>query len=693
MNNKSSKTKTTSASVNSTNTVKWIRIALVILGFILYGASVGFDYTLDDEIFILKNKTVQDGISGIVTLFTKGSLSDFGIQPYRPVTLTSFAIEKSFFDNAAGVRHFFNILFYILLLQVLYSLLLQLFNKSHPLYVGLLVLLFAAHPLHTEAVSSIKGRDELFAALFALLAWKSLLTFRENDKTNYKQLIIGSIFFALSCFSKESGIVFLAIIPLWNFMMKDQSIKNNLLLTTPLLLMAMLYLFARQQVIGHVTADRDVPVLANVLNATQNIGELTATKSVILYYYIKLLVMPWPLVWDYSYNQISVSNWSHLLPWISAITYITLIIICIHQWKRNSIVSFFLLFFFITCLPTNNLLFTTGCTMGERFLFVPSLAFIIILAHYLVQFTKSDLSTDRTIKKSMAYKIILGITILFSGMSIARSNDWKNNFTLFESSVKASPNSARTHYSLASEYLSLFGKTVDVNQRNVYIKKAITHFERSLEILPDNFQTLYNAGLCYSLNGDTLKAIQAYQKSIALNDIYTNSMNNLAVLYEGQGNLDSAFYYYQMALKITPNEKSLLQNISNLYYNKGLRATVANNINLAIEEYRKSIYYAPQNVMAINNCASLHAGKNEVDSCLYYLKMGYQIEPSNLMIIENIAAMSFVNKNYNQAIEYANKALALTPKARKSIGVLADTYQAIGNSKEAVRYRAMLNNQ
>ena len=170
-------------------------------------------------------------------------------------------------------------------------------------------------------------------------------------------------------------------------------------------------------------------------------------------------------------------------------------------------------------------------------------------------------------------------------------------------------------------------------------------------------------------------------------------MNNLAVLYEGQKQFDSAFYYYQMAYKIAPSEKSLKQNISNLFYNKGLQAAFNNNKQLAIEEYRKSIEYGPENVMAINNIASLHAGNNQLDSCLYYLKMGYSIEPSNMMIIENIAAMSFVNKNYTQAIEYANKAIALNPNARKSIGVLADTYQAQGNTVEAARYRAMQNSK
>ena len=577
------------------------------------------------------------------------------------------------------------------MLQVLFSLLLKLFKSYSSIFIACIVLLYATHPIHTEVVSSVKGRDELLAALFGFLAWKTLIDFNTENIVNYKKLIFGSLFFLLSCLSKESGIVFLALIPLWNFMVLDKSIKNNLILTLPLLFSAIFYLGAR-----HITSVdgiivRDVPELTNILNATHSIGELTATKVAILFYYVKLLVMPWPLVWDYSFNQIPVANWSSALPWVSGLIYLFLIGFSLFQWKKNPIVSFFILFFLISILPTSNLLFTTGCTMGERFLFVPSLAFAVLLTYTLAYFlNKSDVK-NLNVKSSNVVKIIAGITILFSGMTVARSNDWKNNFTLFESSVKASPNSARTHYSLASEYLSLSNKSSDLNQRRDYLQKAIEHFERSLTILPGNFQTLYNTGLCYSLNGDTSKAIEAYRKAIQMNNIYTNAMNNLAVIYEGQKQYDSAFYYYQMAYKISPNEKSLRQNISNLFYNKGLQASFNNNKNLAIEEYRKSIEYGPENVMAINNIASLHAGNNQLDSCLYYLKMGYSIEPSNMMILENIAAISYLNKNYSQAIEFANKAIALNPNARKSIGVLADTYQAQGNTAESARYPAMQN--
>jgi tetratricopeptide (TPR) repeat protein len=693
MQKQSPPSKNKSNNSDNTSTIKWIRIALVILGFVLYGAGVGFDYTLDDDLFVLKNEKVQNGISAIPSIFISGTKSLIGTLPYRPVVLSSFAIEQSLFDNNPAVRHFFNIVIYIVLLQVLFSLLLKLFKNYSNIFIACIVLLYAVHPIHTEVVSSVKGRDELLAALFGFLAWKTLIDFNMENIINYKKIILGSLFFLLSCLSKESGIVFLALIPLWNFMVLDKSIKNNLILTLPLLLSAIIYLGARQIISINGTVLHDVPELTNILNATHSIGELTATKLVILFYYVKLLVMPWPLVWDYSFNQIPVANWSSVLPWVSGLIYLFLIGFSLFQWKKNPIVSFFILFFLISILPTSNLLFTTGCTMGERFLFVPSLAFTVLLTYTLAYFlNKSDVQ-NLSVKSSNVVKLIAGITILFSGMTIARSNDWKNNFTLFESSVKASPNSARTHYSLASEYLSLFGKTGDINQRNEYIKKAIMHFERSLEILPNDFQTLYNSGLCYSLVGDTSKAIEAYRKAIQMNNIYTNAMNNLAVIYEGQKQYDSAFYYYQMAYKISPNEKSLKQNISNLFYNKGLQAAFNNNKNLAIEEYRKSIEYGPENVMTINNIASLHAGNNQLDSCLYYLKMGYSIEPSNMMILENIAAISYLNKNYSQAIEFANKAIALNPNARKSIGVLADTYQAQGNATEAARYRAMQNNK
>ncbi len=73
--------KSKSSSNEHASTIKWIRIALVILGIVLYGASVGFDYTLDDDLFVVKNEKVQNGISAIPSIFSSGTKSDIGHYP------------------------------------------------------------------------------------------------------------------------------------------------------------------------------------------------------------------------------------------------------------------------------------------------------------------------------------------------------------------------------------------------------------------------------------------------------------------------------------------------------------------------------------------------------------------------------------------------------------------------------------
>jgi tetratricopeptide (TPR) repeat protein len=89
--------------------------------------------------------------------------------------------------------------------------------------------------------------------------------------------------------------------------------------------------------------------------------------------------------------------------------------------------------------------------------------------------------------------------------------------------------------------------------------------------------------------------------------------------------------------------------------------------------------------------ASIYSSVQKFDSALYCLKKAFDIEPQNLLVIQNIAAVSYLNRNYPQAIEYANKALAINANLKKSFGVLADTYTALGNTKEAKKYRQLFN--
>ena len=78
-------------------------------------------------------------------------------------------------------------------------------------------LLFVAHPLHTEAVANIKGRDEIMALLGSLAALYFSLRSYHSGKLGWEAL--AALSFLIGIFSKENAITFLAIVPLtyWFF--------------------------------------------------------------------------------------------------------------------------------------------------------------------------------------------------------------------------------------------------------------------------------------------------------------------------------------------------------------------------------------------------------------------------------------------------------------------------------------------
>ena len=672
-----------------------IKLFLVAVVIMLYGQSINFEFTLDDDLFYLKHKSVQQGMDGVGDIFSKGSLNQFdgttGVQPYRPVTLTVFAIQKTLFDNSPSAAHFINVILYILVVLVLFGVLKKLFPSFHVYVVALMAVLFVVHPIHTEVVSSVKSMDELLAALFGFMAWRYFLHEDAEKKNSLLYIGIGSILFFLSLLSKESAIAFLIIIPLSLMMIQKKEIKSSLIILIPLGFMTLLFLIIRQNVIGTSTQSNGLAILENVLNASTNIWQTTATKSVILFHYIRLLFVPWPLTWDYSYNQIPLVNWSSVNAWIGLIVYGALFIYAILQFKKQPLFSFLILFFFISSSPTNNLFLINGATIGERFLFVPSFAFttgFILLSANVLKINLDDFSGKN---KTVFLGLSVLILVVFAGLSSNRSADWKSNLVLFEKGVERSPNSSRAQYSLATEYLTQSKETTDPIEKNNYLQQSLIHFNKSLEILPENKLSHYNSGLCYVQLGDTNNAIIRYKKAIELDSNYIMPVNNLGVLYQARHEFNAAQQYYELALKIDPNAKTPIKNLGDLFIMKGIYYSQLGDNVQAMNSYQKSMTYNSNNAFLLNNMASIYSSLKKFDSALFCLKKAFDIEPQNLLVIQNIAAVSYLNRNYPQAIEYANKAIAMNTNLKKSYGVLADTYTALGNMKEAERFRQLFN--
>jgi hypothetical protein len=192
---------------------KLFALIIVLFIFAIYGNSIRNEYNLDDEFVTNGNPQVAKGIKAIPEIFTSlYSQRQNLAYGYRPVVKATYAIEYQFFGWNPHISHFFNILLYAICCFVLFIVLKRIFqNYSSSLFL-VVVLLFAAHPVHTEVVNSLKNRDEILSLTFSLLALISFIKYYENKK--FIWLVSGLILFIIAILSKLNAVTFIIIIPL-----------------------------------------------------------------------------------------------------------------------------------------------------------------------------------------------------------------------------------------------------------------------------------------------------------------------------------------------------------------------------------------------------------------------------------------------------------------------------------------------
>jgi tetratricopeptide (TPR) repeat protein len=174
-----------------------------------------------------KHRLTSKGIKAIPDIFTSYYYEDeMGYKyEYRPVTLTSFAIEHQFFGEKPAVSHFINLLLYFFCCWTFVLVLKQLFSGLNELFVIVPALIFAVHPLHTEVVASIKNRDEILTLLFALLAfYQSILFF---NKGKLWTAILIAVFLILGLLSKSSSASYMIVIPLASVLVPNVDFKKT----------------------------------------------------------------------------------------------------------------------------------------------------------------------------------------------------------------------------------------------------------------------------------------------------------------------------------------------------------------------------------------------------------------------------------------------------------------------------------
>jgi len=153
--------------------------------FSIYFNSVFNNYALDDAIVITQNDYTQKGFSGIKDIFTTELFTGFfkvkkdlvAGGRYRPLSMVTFAIEFELIPESIRPHfsHLINIILFAFTNVLIFIILSKLFQryqvkKWYLSFPFIATLLYAAHPIHTEVVACVKGRDDILAFGGSLLA-------------------------------------------------------------------------------------------------------------------------------------------------------------------------------------------------------------------------------------------------------------------------------------------------------------------------------------------------------------------------------------------------------------------------------------------------------------------------------------------------------------------------------------------
>jgi tetratricopeptide (TPR) repeat protein len=569
-------------------------ILIFALSVLLYANTLTHDFCQDDSIVITENMFTTQGVAGIGGILQYDTFYGFFKEAgkaslvaggrYRPFTLVMFAIEYQIFGKSPFIGHFINVLLFGLTCVLLYFLLLKLLKLgdrrqvtgvSPTLVAFIAAVLFAAHPIHTEAVANIKGRDEIMTLLGSLAAvWFSLKAFEGGG---IKNQILAFVLFFIALLSKENAITFVVITPMMYWFFVKTDIGTAVKQTIPFGIGAVLFILLRGAVIGNQFGGEQNELMNNpFLKLVGNdyvpfsFAEKFATITYTLGKYVQLLVVPQPLTHDYYPRHIGIMTFGDWQVLLSIAVYIGLIALILRGVKNRSLISFGIAFFLITLSIVSNIVFPVGTNMAERFMFMPSLGFCLVAAVLLANLAQKGIEKG---VNSQGLGMIVVIVALFSLKTFTRNPVWKDNYTIFTTDIETSPNSAKLQTSVGGEMIEHFKSSTNEVEKKAKITEAIGHLQKALEIHPTFKNPYLLMGNGYFYLEDFDKALDSYNKGLKLDPNFKDIKTNLGLVYrEGgktigqkQGNLPKSIEFLSKAVEIDPTDVAAMSYLGTAY--------------------------------------------------------------------------------------------------------------------------------
>ena len=517
---------------------------LVLAVFFVYFNSLPNDFIFDDI------PLVQNSL-----WITSANFIDI-LRSYRPLRYVSYAVDYRIFGmNPAGFR-LMNIIYHTISVLALFWALKMFGLTKRAAFTAALI--FAVHPVNTDAVAYISGRRDVLMGLFYILSIGCFFKFYRTVspaeravsgavKKQWGMLVLALVFMCISISSKEMG----ATIPLV-FIMYAAYKDGAALLKKPwfyFIAMVFLILFSFFAFLA-ISGGGSALVSLEGIRFHGNSPEVHyLTAATIFLHYLKLTVFPWKLILDNAgYPLVLDWNFEVFFSILSIFVLVFIVWSLLTTSRKNKTnataerletrhgIAFWIVFFIVSLAPVLQII-PLHEIVAVHYLYVPIVGFCAISGILFDYFAGEgdagfqqmfNFSENR--KRAVAALCITLIFSLFSLRTISRNFEMKNIWTVLHADAEKQPLSFRGLFTIGAEYLNM-----------KFPDKAWEYYKQSIDTGYWDPNLLSNIIGYRIVKGQHDEALAFYDEMVKKGEYITsNGVLNIAAIYMIRGDCDTA---------------------------------------------------------------------------------------------------------------------------------------------------------
>lgn len=602
-------------------------LIIILFAVATYYQTIDFNVVeCDDHEIIIKDFARINNISDWDKEFAKSYMHN---SYYRPLVKISFMLNAQMSGKNPLSYHITNLIFHLIAVSLVFYLFSLIgYNKIFSFFAGII---YSVHPLFTNAVAWIVGRNDLLFSIFILLAFIFLIKFKLNRKKI--NIIFHSLFFLFALFTKETAVVAPLLFISYLTIIKKEKIydKQSILYLIIWLIPIIIWYISR------ANADLSEPVYKSGFDIF--IFNLRMIPEFVSKFFFpaKLSVLP-------TYNMFNTVLGIVIIILLSIIYFKS-------NTKRNSYILFGSLWFLILILPGMFITLKNSHIWNEYLecrVYLASLGLIIITAELIPKvFIK---------EKSKIFLLILVIlSIILSVMTHKESRNYSNPLEFYKSAISDDDSRANFHYILGQLYHNNMYKAT---KNKLYLDSAAEQINYAIKLRPNHALYYQSLGAVYSNNKKYALSVRALKKAIALDSTVNDSYNGLAMCYYYLGKEREAIGVWRKAIGKWNTDQDIMYNLADVYFKTGILDSAYYFSNTALEkdnsEKNKYEFY-----YMYNKWAGFYVQNKQYDKALEVFGNAIGISPQRATTYENLMNYYLIiEHNLDSAAFYAKKVLA-----------------------------------